>query len=140
MTTTGNMNADTTGVGDEVTDVLIITNVPEPNRSTLIGKRVNFKDVKVLSVVGDRTFYVGSDNTHRVLVVLEEEKTPNTATEGKVDVNAGQTVSFNGNVMKMPSVEEADQRFGKLMDKAEFNNLKNQQVYVRTNKVDILGK
>ncbi len=140
MTTTGNMNANTAGVGDEITDVLIITNVPEPNRSSFIGKRVRFDNVKVLSVVGDSTFYVGSDNTHRVFVEMKEVATPGDATEGRVDINPGQTVSFTGTVMKMPSVEEADQRFGKLMNKAELNNLKNQQVYVHTDKVNILGK
>lgn len=138
--TSVNPNANQSGVGDEITDVTIITVVSEADRVPLVGKRVKFDTVKVLSVVGDRTFYVGPNANQRVLVVLEEEATPNTATEGKVDVNAGQTVSFNGNVMKMPTVDEANQRFGKLMNKSELNNLKNQQVYIRTDKVNILGK
>lgn len=135
-----NSNDNLMGADDEITDVLVIAAVPEPNRSTMIGKRVNLNTVKVLSVVGDRTFYVGPNANQRVLVVLDQEATPNTAKEGRYDITPGQTISFNGTVMKMPSVDEADQRFGKLMDKAELNNLKNQQVYIRTDKIDVLGK
>ena len=135
-----NSNVSGANNGDEITDVLVITAVPDSDRSPLVGKRVRFNSVKVLSVVGDRTFYVGPNESQRVLVALEQEATPNTAKEGRYDITAGQTLSFNGTIMKMPSVDEADQRFGDLMNKSELNNLKNQQVYIRTDKVDVLGK
>jgi len=131
-------NANVTQTGDEITDVLII--VAEPNRPSLVGRRVRFTNVKVQDVVGDRTFYVGPGANQRMFVALEEEPSPNSPVEGKVDVNPGQTVSFTGTIMAMPTVDEAKKRFGRLMNDAELNALKNQQIYIRTDKVNIAGK
>lgn len=133
--TTPNSNANQSVGGDEITDYLIIVTAPDP--PSLIGRRVHLTDVKVQSVIGDRTFYVGPSESQKVLVVLEEEKTPNTPLEGKVDVNPGQTVSFNGVIERMPSIEEARQRFGKLMNEAEFNKLPDQQIFIRVDRINI---
>ncbi|HXG85209.1 MAG TPA: hypothetical protein VNI84_14405 [Pyrinomonadaceae bacterium] len=132
------MNANVAQTGDEITDVLIV--VAEPNRPSLVGRRVRFTNVKVQDVVGDRTFYVGPSASQRMFVALEEEPSPNSPVEGKVDVNPGQTVSFTGTIMAMPTVDEAKNRFGRLMNDAELNALKNQQIYIRTDKVNIAGK
>lgn len=131
-------NANVAQTGDEITDVLII--VAEPNRPSLVGRRVRFTNVKVQDVVGDRTFYVGPGANQRMFVALEEEPSPNSPVEGKVDVNPGQTVSFTGTIMAMPTVDEAKKRFGRLMNDAELNVLNNQQIYIRTDKVNIAGK
>ncbi|HXG82684.1 MAG TPA: hypothetical protein VNI84_01535 [Pyrinomonadaceae bacterium] len=133
-----NANVAQTGANAEITDVLII--VAEPNRPSLVGRRVRFTNVKVQDVVGDRTFYVGPGANQRMFVALEEEPSPNSPVEGKVDVNPGQTVSFTGTIMAMPTVDEAKKRFGRLMNDAELNALKNQQIYIRTDKVNIAGK
>jgi hypothetical protein len=111
--------------------------VTPPDRSSLVGRRVRLTDVKVQSVIGDRTFYVGPSESQKVLVLLEEEKTPNSPVEGKVDVNPGQTVSFTGVIERVPSVEEARQRFGRLMNEAELNKLKDQQILIHTDAVNI---
>lgn len=132
------VNTAQTGAGNEITDVLII--VAEPNRPSLVGRRVRFSNVKVQDVVGDRTFYVGPGANQRMFVALEEEPSPNSPVEGKVDVNRGQTVSFTGTIMAMPTVDEAKKRFGRLMNEAELNNLRNQQIYIRTDKVNIEKK
>ncbi|NJR76298.1 MAG: hypothetical protein HC773_27460 [Scytonema sp. CRU_2_7] len=52
---------------EPITDVLVITNA---NKQTLVNRPVQFTNVNVQSVVGDRTFWVGSSNTQRVFVVL----------------------------------------------------------------------
>ena len=131
-------NANVAQTGDEITDVLII--VAEPNRPSLVGRRVRFTNVKVQDVVGDRTFYVGPSASQRMFVALEEEPSPNSPVEGKVNVNPGQTVSFTGTIVAMPTVDEAKKRFGRMMNDAELNALKNQQIYIRTDKVNIAGK
>ncbi len=133
-----NANIAGNGNGAEITDVLII--VAEPNRPSLVGRRVRFTNVKVQDVVGDRTFYVGPGANQRMFVALEEEPSPNSPVEGKVNVNPGQTVSFTGTIMAMPTVDEAKKRFGRMMNEAELNALKNQQIYIRTDKVNIAGK
>ena len=73
-------------------------------------------------------------------MVLDEVKTPNTAIEGRYDVNAGQTISINGIVEKMPVVQEARQRFGKLMSETELNKLKDQQVLIHIDSIDTKEK
>ncbi|HXG85051.1 MAG TPA: hypothetical protein VNI84_13605 [Pyrinomonadaceae bacterium] len=133
-----NANGGQAANNDEITDYLII--VTTPDRSSLVGRRVRLTDVKVQSVVGDRTFYVGPSESQRVLVVLDEVKTPNSPTEGRYDINAGQTISFTGVIEKVPSVEEARQRFGKLMNEAELNKLKDQQILIHTDALNIKGK
>ncbi|HEX6125282.1 MAG TPA: hypothetical protein VFZ23_07895 [Pyrinomonadaceae bacterium] len=122
----------------EIVDYLVI--VTAPDQRSLVGRRVKFTDVKVQSVIGDRTFYIGPDESQRVLVVLEQEKTPGSPVEGKVDVNAGQTVSFSGVVERMPGVEEAGTRFGRLTSKSELDKFRDQPVFIRTDKVNIKAK
>ena len=122
----------------EITDYLII--VAEPNRTSLIGRRVRLTGVQVQSVVGDRTFYVGPSESQRILVLLDEEKTPDSKIEGKVDVDPGQTVSFTGVIERMPSIEEARNRFGRLMNDKELNKLRDQQIFIHTDSVDVVGR
>lgn len=131
-------NTNTAAAGEEITDVLII--VDTPDRPTLVGRRVRFTNVSVQDVVGDRTFYIGPNANRRILVALEEEPSPNRPIEGKVNVNPGQTVSFTGTVVAMPSAEEARTRFGRLLNESEFNNIAKQQIYIRTDRVNIAGK
>ncbi len=136
--TPANANVSQPEAADEIRDVLII--VAAPNRPSLIGRRVRFDTVKVQDVVGDRTFYIGPNENQRILVALEEEPSPNNPVEGKVNVNPGQTVSFTGVVTAMPNAEEARKRFGKLLNDSEFNNFLNQQIYIRTDKVNVMQK
>lgn len=130
-------NNSNTAAGADITDVLLIV-VPDP--TPLVGRRVRLTNVKVQDVVGDRTFYVGENANQRVLVVFEEEATPNTPIEGKVDVQKGQTVAVNGVIRQMPGVDEARRRFGKLMNETELNALANQRIYIQTDDPKILKK
>lgn len=126
---TAGANGNQAGNGAEITDYLIIVNTPD--RQSLVGRRVRLNDVKVQSVVGDRTFYVGPSESQRIFVVLDEAKTPDSPVEGKYDVTAGQTFSMTGTIERMPSVAEAEQRFGKLNNESELGKLKDQQIYLR---------
>lgn len=133
-----NMNTNQAAAGAELTDVLVI--VAAPDRPSLVGRRVRFTDVKVQDVVGDTTFYVGPSATQRILVDLDEQPAPNSDVEGGVDVNPGQTISFTGVVTAMPAAAEAKTRFGRLLNESEFNNFLKQQIYIRTDKVNIAQK
>ena len=130
-----NDKPDQTANADEITDYAMLTGAAD--KQTLVGKRVNLKNLKVLSVPGDRTFYVGDNEGQKIFVVLDEVKTPNTAIEGRYDITAGQTVSLNGIIEKMPSVAEAKQRFGRLMDEKELNKLKDQPILLHVSAVDV---
>ena len=133
-----NVSNNQPAIGNEITDYSVLVNPQNPQ--SLVGKRVRLTNMKVQSVVGDRTFYVGPSESQRVFVVLDQVKTPNTATEGRYDINAGQTISINGIVEKMPDVQEARQRFGKLMSEAELNKLKDQQVLIHIDSIDNIEK
>lgn len=102
------------------------------DRKSYVGKRVRLQGINVESVVGDRAFFVGTSPTKRILIVFEEEATPNTPIEGKVDIDKGQKVTIDGIVRAMPSVEEAKRRFGHLMTAETLNNLKNETTYIYT--------
>lgn len=130
----GNSN---TAAGADITDVFLII-VPDP--TPLVGRRVRLTNAKVQDVVGDRAFYVGENANQRVLVVFDEEATPNMPVEGKVDINKGQTVAVNGVIRQMPSVEEARRRFGKLINESELKALANQRIYIQTDDPKILKK
>lgn len=126
-----------TAAGADITDVLLIV-VPDP--TPLVGRRVRLTNASVQDVVGDRAFYIGANENQRVLVVFEEEPTPNTPIDGKVDVKEGQTVAINGVIRQMPSVEEARRRFGNLMNQPELNALANQRIYIQTDDPKIIKK
>lgn len=143
--TKANTGGETTGANNPTgansnasPEVDILAIVAAPQQVQLVGKRVQLTKVKVLDVVGDRTFYVGSNENQRVLVVLDETKTPNTATEGRYDIKKGQVISFSGEVRRMPSVDEAKRQFGNLMSDSALKNLSDQKIYVHTDKINIL--
>lgn len=57
---------------------------------------VTLAAVPVLSVPGDRTFWVAPSRGERLFAVLDENVTPTTPTEGRADVNPGQIVTVTG--------------------------------------------
>ena len=118
-----------------ITDMLII--VDTPDKASLVGKRVQFTNVTVQSVVGDKTFWIGPSKDQQLFVVLEEDPSAG-ATEGQVDVNAGQTVTITGEIRKLPSMEEARSQWG--LSEANTAELENQQVYLHAQQVQISGQ
>ena len=70
--------------------------------SQYAGQMVDFDDVQVTALAGDSTFYVG-EGAERTLVVLESlgesQDGPGDGSDGAFDVDVGDTVSINGEVM-----------------------------------------
>ncbi len=103
----------------------------------LAGRPVQLGGVKVQSVVGDKTFWVGPSETQRLFVFLEEDKTAGQKVEGKVDVNAGQTVSITGELRKLPGAEEAQKQLG--LSPQAYEALKQGQVYLYARTVKVVS-
>ncbi len=108
------------------------------DRKSFVGRRIRLEAVNVQSVVGDRAFYVGTSPGKRILIIFQEEATPNTTVEGKVDIDRGQKVSIDGVVRAMPPVEEAKRQFGKLMSAETLNGLRNEETYIYTDDPKII--
>lgn len=97
-----------------------------------IGSVVDLDEARVLSVVGDSAFFVGTDEGRRVLVVLEnlgESQAGAGGTDGVFNVDEGETVSIEGSVARY--VEGARGTW-ELPD-AERDRMLRQGLYVRVN-------
>lgn len=81
--------------GPPISDVILI--VDAPDRPVLAGREVRLANMRVLDVVGDRTFFVGPDANRRLFVVLNEAVPGDSA----IDINPGQTVNLQG-VLRRP--------------------------------------
>jgi len=115
---------------EPITDILVITNA---NRQTLVNRPVRFSNVNVQSVVGDRTFWVGSSVTQRVFVVLASNLDAGSA-EKKVVVKPGQTLDLAGVLKPVPSVTQAQKQWQGLTA-AEAKGLQNQIIYLEANQI-----
>ncbi len=78
-----------------ITDGLMI--ISTPNRAALVGRSVALFDVKVQTVVGKTTFWVGPNPNQQMFVVAD----PNMANLDQLRV--GQTMSVAGVIEAMPS-------------------------------------
>ncbi|ALF53274.1 hypothetical protein ACX27_11180 [Nostoc piscinale CENA21] len=115
---------------EPITDVLVITNA---NKQTLVNKPVQFQNINVQSVVGDRAFWVGSSNTQRVFVVLAPNLDAGSA-ENQVVVKQGQILDLAGVLKPVPSVKQAQQQW-KGLTATEAQGLKNQIIYLEANQI-----
>lgn len=115
---------------EPITDVVIITRTDNPQ--ILANKRVQFTDVKVQNVSGDRTFWVGPNNTQQLFVVLDPTLDSGNAEE-KIVVKTGQTVSLTGLLRPMPSIQQAQTQWG--LSAAEAQALKNQALYLQAEQI-----
>lgn len=120
----------TTTTGEPITDVVVIASAPD--QQSLVNRQVQFADVPVQSVIGDRTFWVGSGNNERLLVVLDEALDSG-SNEKALAVKAGQTLTMNGIVRRMPNAADAEKQWG--LSAAEADSLKNQRVYLQASQV-----
>ena len=103
---------------------------------SLVGRSVRISDARVLSVTGDKTFWVGDSAEQQVLVVLDEQPTPNQpTTEGRYDVNPGQVVTIYGSVQRFPGFEEARQRWN--VSPALRDEFEKQRVYLHADRLEI---
>lgn len=117
-----------------ITDMSVLYNVN--NQSGYVGRTVSSAPVRVLSVTGDRTFWVGDDVGRQALVLLNETPTPGQpATEGRYNVNPGQMVRVFGHVERFPGFAAA-QRMWNVGDGTKAQ-LDEQKVYVVADRLDI---
>ena len=108
------------------------------DKLSLAGRKAQFTNVTVQSVVGDKTFWIGPSKDKQLFVVLNEQPSPNKTVEGQVNVNPGQTVTVTGVIKKLPSMAEARKQW-QLSD-ANSTTLANQQIYLAADHVDIVSK
>ncbi len=99
---------------------------------TRLDRPVDLDDARVLSVVGDSAFFVGTDDNRRVLVVLEslgESQTGADGTDGTYNINEGDRVSIDGTVARYT---EGTRGTWELSD-ADRERMLRQGLYVRVN-------
>lgn len=91
--TPGAMAAPTGADAGPITELATIT---DSSDGSLVGRDVKLSNVPVGDVPGDASFWInGADGKH-VYVVLHEVATPNTAMEGRVNVDKGDKVDVVG--------------------------------------------
>lgn len=84
------------------TDVITDLTTLEQGTAALAGRQVDIDGARVAGMAGDRGFTVTDDSGATVLVVLDEiVPGPDTGDDGRVDVNAGQTVDIEGEVFEV---------------------------------------
>jgi hypothetical protein len=136
-----------------------ILNAADP--LALVGREVRLEDLRVARVLGDSTFYVAleADTASRqdtatrqdtasnaledgraerlLFVVLDEQATPNQPqTEGRYDVNAGQTLTIYGTMMALS--QENLQEWG--ITPAESQGMEGDLIYVRAQRLEIMQR
>lgn len=72
---------------------------PAGGLAAYTGKGAQARSVQVQSVVADEGFWIGSSETDRLFVFFAAD---NAGTESKVQVEEGQTISFDGMVKPIP--------------------------------------
>ena len=107
-----------------------------PDTDALVGRPVAIRGARVLSVTGDRVFWIAGDQARQILVILDEQRTPNMPhTEGRYDVNAGQILNIEGTVQRYPGWAEAQAQWN--ADPAYRSEFDRQVIYIHAGKLDI---
>lgn len=130
-TSTTTTTTKTVVIREPITEVITITSAPQPQ--TLVNRRVQFTSTKVLSVIGDRPFWVGRSNNERLVVVLDPALDKGSA-ENKIVVKAGQTLDIAGVLKPMPSPETAQKQWG--LSASEAQGLQAKAVYLQADKMN----
>ncbi len=128
--TPGGTNND--AVSEPITDVGIIATAP--TQQSLANKQVQLTNVTAQSVVGDRTFWVGSNNAQQLFVVLSPPLDAGSA-ENRVVVKPGQTVSVTGVLKPMPTPQQAETEWGLSAEEAQA--IGNQTLYLQANQIKL---
>jgi hypothetical protein len=96
-------------LADPITDLRLVATALDAE--SIVGRRVEVRNARVVSVTGDRTFWIDSGSADTLFVVLDEQRTPGTATEGRYDVNAGQMLDIRGRIERFPGWDVARSRW-----------------------------
>ena len=90
--------------GEPLTDVFAITGAKD--RTVLVGRKVQLKNVDVIRVLNDQAFYVGKGSDAEMLVLLDPRLDAGTSGGEKVVIAQGKTVSLTGLLEGAPTSEQ----------------------------------
>ena len=133
---TANSNVNQTATGDKLTDAGVYNSTAD--KLSLVGKEIEFSNVRVGRVVGPRTFTVASGGGSEIYVMLDEESARGVGTQGKIGV--GKTLSLTGRFERLQAEEIndiANNRFRPLTT-AERDFLKQTPIFLQAAKVSDL--
>lgn len=126
----------------EIIDPVLIIAVPD--RRPLIGRTVRLTDVRVLDVIGDQAFWIGSGPDQRVLVAIQEVPEPGAPgqlTDADININPGQTINLSGQVRALPSLTGTDRAAIDSMFGPSFATAaQNEQIYIYARAADIVTR
>jgi hypothetical protein len=91
----------------KATEMTALADLVESDQiSDLVGRAVDLQAVPVQSVPGDMAFWIGDSADRRVYVLFDEVPTPDTAMEGKIDIDPGDHVHISGEVRRVDATPE----------------------------------
>lgn len=80
--------------------------------ATAVNGAIDMDDLRVTNVTGDMSFYAEDDMGEEYYIVFDETRTPNTAREGRLDIDNGDIVDIMGTVRSrdysLPNTVRAD--------------------------------
>lgn len=74
--------------------------------SDLVGRAVDLQAVPVESVVGDTAFWIGDTADRRVYVLFDQVPTPDSPTEGRVDIKPSDRVNISGEIRSSSNIAD----------------------------------
>lgn len=106
----------------------------EQNLDTLKNSTVDLDKILVQSVPSDKVFFVGTQEQN-IPVLIDEDLSPNSTTEGQVKILTGQEVSFTGELKEVPSQSEILDYLG--ITQGDANALLGNKMYIFVQGKDI---
>lgn len=125
------MDSDT--MNEDITSLDEILNTTD--QTTLVDSTVNLTAVPVLSVASDRVFFVGDSTDQSMAVLLDEDLSPESETEGQVNIQAGQSVSLTGVIRETPSENDIANLLG--ITQADIDALLGNDTYLFVQGTDV---
>ncbi len=121
--------------GDKLADIGIWTSTAD--KSTLVGKNAEFSNLKVVRVVGPRTFTVNAGKDE-LYVMLDDNSARQVGTQGKIEV--GDTLNLTGEfqALKMEEIKDTANARYRALDGTEREFMKKTPVYFNASNVSKL--
>lgn len=113
------------GRGGTITDIGFFS---QDSDADISGCPVDLASVKVVEAVSDKLFTVGTEARPIFVSVGDETSQPPAGTEGKYEINGGETLAVTGKVQKINDAAEAQRMFE--IDAATADELASQGYFV----------
>ncbi len=98
--------------------------------TALVGRPVRLTNVEVQIVLGDTALLVGPTETNSLIVYLGEAQAPQ-------QVSEGDAVDIRGELRRMPSVQELQQRFN--LPEEALGAITDESIYIHAEDVEPAG-